>query len=60
MKLFYLIKGLKCRVVGNLNIDIKSLCHKDSDATKNSLFFCLSGKTHSGKTYTLVEGKRDE
>lgn len=51
MKLFYLIKGLKCRVVGNLNIDIKSLCHKDSDATKNSLFFCLSGKTHSGKTY---------
>lgn len=51
MKLFYLIKGLKCRMVGNLNIDVKALCHKDSDATKNSLFFCLSGKTHDGKAY---------
>lgn len=53
MKLFYLIKGLKCRVNGNLNLDIKSLCHKDSDVKNNSLFFCLNGRHYKGDEFTL-------
>ena len=31
MKLFSLIKNIKCRIVGNINIDISGLYHRDSD-----------------------------
>ena len=51
MKLYSLLKNIKCRVVGNLNLEIKSLTHKDSDATKDSLFFCLNGSKSNGENY---------
>lgn len=51
MKLFSLLKNIKCRVVGNLNIEISGLYHKDSEVKPNGLFFCLQGTNTSGELF---------
>lgn len=51
MKLYSLLKTIKCRVIGNLNLEISSLIHRDSEAEKGSLFFCLNGIKTNGENY---------
>ena len=48
MKLFKLIKNYKCRVVGNANIEILGLYHKDTEVKNGGLFFCLRGTKVDG------------
>ena len=51
MKLYSLIKNIKCRILGNLLVDISGLYHKDSEVKKNGLFFCLSGTNVDGENF---------
>lgn len=51
MKLFKLIKNYKCRVVGNSNIEITGLFHKDTEVKTGGLFFCLRGTRVDGSDY---------
>lgn len=51
MKLFKLIKNYKCRVVGNSNIEITGLFHKDTEVKTGGLFFCLRGTRVDGADY---------
>jgi len=53
MKLFSLIKGLNCRVLGNQNIDISGLYHKDTEVKDGGLFFCLKGTMVDGKNFVF-------
>lgn len=53
MKLFSLIKNINCRVVGNTNIQISGLYHKDTEVKENGLFFCLRGTNADGRDYIL-------
>ena len=48
MKLFKLIKNYRCRVVGNSNIEISGLYHRDTDVKNGGLFFCLRGTKVDG------------
>lgn len=48
MKLFKLLKNYKCRVVGNLNIEITGLFHRDTEVKAGGLFFCLRGTRVDG------------
>ena len=51
MKLFKLIKKYRCRVVGNLNIEISGLYHRDTEVKNGGLFFCLRGTKVDGADY---------
>ena len=51
MKLYKLLKNVKCRVLGSCLIEIETLCHNDKDVNVNSLFFCLSGTKDDGVNY---------
>ena len=51
MKLFSLIKNLKCRTLGNLNIDISGLYHNDKFVQPNGLFFCINGTKENGEIF---------
>ncbi len=51
MKLFKLIKNYKCRVIGNLNVEISGLYHKDTEVKNGGLFFCLRGTKVDGTDY---------
>lgn len=51
MKLFKLIKNYKCRVIGNVNIEITGLYHKDTEVKTGGLFFCLRGTRVDGADY---------
>lgn len=51
MKLFKLIKSYKCRVLGNLNLEISGLYHRDTEVKENGLFFCLRGTKVDGTAY---------
>lgn len=51
MKLFSLIKNIKCRVIGNINLEISGLYHRDSEVNPGGLFFCLQGTTTNGELY---------
>ena len=53
MKLFSLLKGIKCRVYGSMLFEIEGLFHYDKDVKKNGLFFCLSGEKSDGKSFVL-------
>lgn len=48
VKLFNLLKGVKCRVLGSLLVDIGGLYHNDKDVKENGLFFCLNGLKNNG------------
>ena len=51
MKLYKLIKNYKCRVFGNVNVEIKGLYHKDTEVKEGGLFFCLRGINVDGTAY---------
>ncbi len=51
MKLFKLTKNYKCRILGNMNIDITGLYHKDTEVKSGGLFFCLRGTRVDGTNY---------
>ena len=51
MKLFSLIKNLKCRTLGSLNIEIFGLYHHDKNVQANGLFFCINGTNDNGEKY---------
>lgn len=51
MKLFKLLKNCKCRVLGNMDIEISGLYHKDTEVKDGGLFFCLRGLRIDGTLY---------
>ena len=51
MKLFKLLKDYKCRVLGNINIEILGLYHRDTEVKENGMFFCLRGTKVDGTAY---------
>lgn len=51
MKLFKLLKNHKCRVLGNVNVEISGLYHKDTEVKNGGLFFCLRGTNVDGTSY---------
>ena len=53
MRLYSLLKNIKCRVYGSQLIEIAGLYHKHNDVKQGGLFFCLSGKNFEGKNYVL-------
>lgn len=53
MKLFYLLKNINCRVLGNQNIDILGLFHRDTEVKSGGMFFCLRGTNVDGNDYAL-------
>lgn len=51
MRLFKILKNYKCRVLGNINIEITGLYHRDTEVKENGLFFCLRGTRIDGTNY---------
>lgn len=51
MKLYSLIKGLNCRVFGNVGVNITGLYHNDVQVKEGGLFFCLRGTKVDGVDY---------
>ena len=51
MKLFSLVKNFKCRIFGNLNIEISGLYHHDKEVRQGGLFFCIKGTEKNGELY---------
>ena len=51
MKLFRLLKNYKCRLVGNMSVEIAGLYHKDTEVQNGGLFFCLRGTNVDGTDY---------
>lgn len=51
MKLFQLIKNVKCRVFGSALVEISGLFHNDKDVQPDGLFFCIDGKNESGENF---------
>lgn len=48
MKLYSLLKNVKCRVLGNINLNISGLYHRDTEVKSNGLFFCIRGTQVDG------------
>ena len=54
MKLEKLLKNVDVdEIVGNTNINIKSLGHDSKNVEKDSMFFCLSGSNFDGHDFAL-------
>lgn len=53
MKLFELLKGVKCRIFGSSLIEVDGLFHFDKDIKGKGLFFCLNGTNTQGEEYVL-------
>ena len=51
MKLFKLLKGIRCRVLGSVLIEIKGLYHNDKLVEKGGLFFCINGQNSNGEEF---------
>lgn len=51
MKLFSLLKNIKCRIVGNSVVEIKGLYHNDTEVKEGGLFFCLRGTRVDGVNF---------
>ena len=51
MKLFSLIKNIKCRIVGSPVVEIKGLYHNDTAVKEGGLFFCLRGTKVDGVNF---------
>lgn len=54
MKLFTLLKNIKCRTFGSLNLEISGLYHSDELVRKGGLFFCLNGENYRGADFAKV------
>ena len=53
MKLYWLLKNINGRVLGNTNLDISGLFHKDTEVKENGLFFCLRGTKVDGVNFVV-------
>lgn len=53
MKLYYLLKNINARVLGNTIVDIKGLYHKDTEVKEGGLFFSLRGTKVDGNSYVV-------
>ena len=51
MKLYSLLKNIKCRVYGSMLVDISGLYHNDKEVKNGGLFFCLSGEKFNGHDF---------
>ncbi|MDD3831925.1 MAG: UDP-N-acetylmuramoyl-L-alanyl-D-glutamate--2,6-diaminopimelate ligase [Clostridia bacterium] len=51
MHLTQLLNGICCKVIGNADIVIDSLCCKSSEASPNCMFICLCGGQADGHEY---------
>ena len=51
MKLYSIIKNIKCRNIGSTNLEISGLYHVDSQVKNNGLYFCIDGENFSGKNF---------
>jgi len=51
MKLYKLLKGIKCRVLGSQLLEIEGLYHNDKSVKKNGLYFCLNGLNYCGNDF---------
>lgn len=51
MKLFKLLKGIRCRVLGSTLIEIEGLYHKDKEVKNKGMYFCLTGSNFDGVNY---------
>lgn len=51
MKLYSLLKGIKCRIFGTTILNIAGLYHKDTEVKENGLFFCLHGTRVDGTEF---------
>ena len=51
MKLYSLLKDIKCRVLGNQNLNINGLYQMDTEVRENGLFFCLRGIRVDGSKF---------
>ena len=53
MKLYYLLKNINARVLGNTIMHIKGLYHRDTEVKEGGLFFSLRGTKVDGNSYVL-------
>ena len=53
MKLYYLLKNINCRVLGNPVVDITGLFHKDTEVKDGGMFFCVRGLNVDGNNYAM-------
>ena len=51
MKLYKILKNINCRIVGNTNIEITGLYHRDTEVKFGGLFFCLRGTKIDGLNF---------
>ena len=51
MKLFKLLKGVKCRVLGSMLVDVDGLACNDKDVKKSYVYFCISGTKTNGCSF---------
>ena len=51
MRLFTLVKNIRCRIFGSSLVDIKSLHHNHSDVKEDGIFFCIDGEKSNGTEY---------
>lgn len=51
MKLYSLLKNIKCRIFGTTILNISGLYHKDTEVKENGLFFCLRGTRVDGTEF---------
>lgn len=53
MKLFKLLKGVRCRVLGRMSIEIEGLYISDKGVLSGGLYFCLNGRSYNGEQFVL-------
>lgn len=51
MKLYKLLKNIKCRVYGSMLVEISGLYHNDKNVQAGGLFFCIEGVNFCGEDY---------
>ena len=58
MELQEVIKGIKCKVLGDSNIQIRRLVHNSDDVQEGDVFFCLRGTNVDGHDYAKLAVKK--
>lgn len=51
MKLYSLLKNIKCRVFGSCLVNVSGLYHNDKEVKTGGVFFCINGKNNNGEEY---------
>lgn len=51
MKLYSLLKNIKCRVVGSYLVEVGGLYHNDKDVKSDGVFFCIKGENFNGSEF---------